>query len=150
MSGPALLRVRLAPSRALAAAVLGVHGLGAACILAILPGGAGAAAALLLLALGAAAAWDRALLRSRRAPRAIEIDATGAARCILASGEALEALPVGGTGVTRFWVALGLGAGYRRHFLVTADMLDPELFRRLRLWALWGRVPGVAPAQPQP
>ena len=26
--------------------------------------------------------------------------------------------------------------------LVARDMLDPEMFRRLRVWALWGRVPG--------
>jgi hypothetical protein len=35
----------------------------------------------------------------------------------------------------------------RRTILVTGDMLRAEEFRRLRLWALWGRLPRVAPEQ---
>ena len=37
----------------------------------------------------------------------------------------------------------------RRTILVTRDMLGREEFRRLRLWALWGRLPrrSVAAAQ---
>jgi hypothetical protein len=49
--------------------------------------------------------------------------------------------------VTRYWVALDTGAPMRRSVLVTAGMLQPGPFRLLRLWALWGRVPGVAPGQ---
>jgi hypothetical protein len=48
-------------------------------------------------------------------------------------------------------VALPLGAGLRRTLLVTGDMLAAEEFRRLRIWALWNRLPaarpGVAPKQ---
>ena len=43
--------------------------------------------------------------------------------------------------------ALPLGSPLRRTLLVSADMLGVEEFRRLRLWALWNRLPGVAPKQ---
>ena len=49
--------------------------------------------------------------------------------------------------VTRYVVALPLGSPLRRTLLVSADMLGVEEFRRLRLWALWNRLPGVAPKQ---
>jgi hypothetical protein len=35
----------------------------------------------------------------------------------------------------------------RRTILVTRDMLEAEEFRRLRLFALWGRLPKVAAKQ---
>jgi len=38
-------------------------------------------------------------------------------------------------------VALPLRSPSRRTLLVTADMLDPAEFRRLRIWALWNRLP---------
>jgi len=37
--------------------------------------------------------------------------------------------------------------GTRRTLLVTADMLGAQEFRRLRIWALWNRLPGVAAKQ---
>lgn len=45
--------------------------------------------------------------------------------------------------VGRWLVILGLGelAGRRRTVLVARDMLAPETFRQLRLWALWGTLP---------
>jgi hypothetical protein len=49
--------------------------------------------------------------------------------------------------VNRFVVTLPLDGRDRRSLLVARDMLDPAGFRLLRLWALWGRVPGVASAQ---
>ena len=48
--------------------------------------------------------------------------------------------------VSRFMVALPLRGALRRTVLVTADMLSAAEFRRLRLWALWGKLP-VAAAQ---
>ena len=39
---------------------------------------------------------------------------------------------------------------WRRSLLVAAGMLPPESFRLLRLWARWGRLPGVAPLQLPP
>ena len=52
--------------------------------------------------------------------------------------------------VSRHVVVVPLAGPQRRTVLVTGGMLAPEAFRRLRLWALWGRLPGVAPAQPAP
>jgi len=94
-----------------------------------------------------AAAWDRALLRGARAPRAIEIGPGSQASLVLADGATAPALPVRGIGVSRHWVALRIGLPARRALLVTGGMLAPEPFRLLRLWALWQRVPGVAPGQ---
>ena len=106
------------------------------------------ALALLIFALGCASAWDRALLRGLRSPRAIEIQAAGTAVVVLASGERVAVRAVRGVGVTRHWVALAplsLLAG--RSVMVTTGMLGPASARILRLWALWGRMPGVASGQ---
>ncbi|MGH8764267.1 MAG: hypothetical protein ACRET8_00975, partial [Burkholderiales bacterium] len=58
---------------------------------------------------------------------------------------ALRALP--GVGVTRYWVALASGLPSRRGLLIVSGMVGEEAFRLLRIWALWGKVPGVAPRQ---
>ena len=115
-----------------------------------MPGWAAAALAAALLLLGLAAAWSRALLRSPASVRAIEL---GGEQPVfeLAGGESLSA-PVGDRRyVTRFAVALPVSKPLSRTILVTADMLRPHEFRRLRLWALWNRLPSgsgnVAPAQ---
>jgi len=128
--------------------ILILHVTAAHCFLTILTGWLAGVAALLVLSLGMAAAWDRALLRTGRSPAAIEISASGKAVCLFSNGDsaALEAL---GGGVTRHWVALRLRSPWRRSVLVAAGMLPPESFRLLRLWALWGRLPGVAPLQLQ-
>jgi hypothetical protein len=141
------LRLALSPSRPLAALYLAMHATAAGSIVAVLPGVAGLALAALLVALGAASAWERALLRGRRSPRAIEIFSSGEARVEFAGGETAAASARQGTGVTRHWVSLRTAAPMRRGVLVTAGMLRPGPFRLLRLWALWGRVPGVAPGQ---
>jgi hypothetical protein len=106
------------------------------------------ALALLSLALGGVAAWDRALLRGARSPRAIEIPVSGAALVVLASGETIPVRAVRGMGVTRHWVALAPLSLARRSILVTAGMLGPEGARKLRLWALWGRTRAAAAGQP--
>jgi hypothetical protein len=141
------LRLELSPCPALAGAILAAHAAAAGCVLLAVPGAAGAALAFLLGALGAAAAWNRALLRGSRAPRAIELGASGEARLVRADGSAERARPVGGAGVARGWVALRLGG--RGGILITAGMLGSEPLRRLRVWALWGRAPGVARGQLQ-
>jgi hypothetical protein len=102
----------------------------------------GIALAVLTLGLGGAAAWDRALLRGSRSPRAIEIPAAGAAQVVLASGETVPVRAVRGIGVTRHWVALAPLSAAGRSMLVTAGMLGPAAARTLRLWALWGRAGG--------
>jgi hypothetical protein len=127
--------------------ILLMHALAAACFLTILKAWAGTAMAILILALGAVAAWDRALLRFPRSPRAVELLPSGEARCILANGDAAAIRAPGASSVSHFWVALAMAAPFRRSLLVTPGMLRPEAFRLLRLWALWGRLPGVAPRQ---
>ena len=105
----------------------------------------GLAIALLLLALGAATAWSRALLRSASSVRALEI-AGPRLEVQLASGETVAAEPAARRYVGRFIVLLPLRRP-RRTLLVTRDMAGAEAFRRLRIWALWGKLPGVAQEQ---
>jgi len=122
-----------------------VHAAAAGALLVVMSGWPAAALAVALLALGLAAAWSRALLRSPLSPRALIL---GSERIELemANGETGSAPRGAGSHVSRFMVTLPL---QRRTILVTRDMLGGEEFRRLRLWALWGRLPrrSVAAAQ---
>ena len=146
MSGSRSLRLRLSPSPAFAAALVALHACAALCILLVLPSFPGAALAICLLALGLAAAWSRALLRSASSVRAIEIQAGGAS-FELAGGERIAAQLTRRRYVNRFMVALPVEGRLRRTVLVTLDMLGEESFRVLRIWALWGKLPQVAPQQ---
>jgi hypothetical protein len=138
------LRLTLSPSRPLAIAILVLHSGAAACVAAVVPGLAGLLLALLLAGLGVAVAWSRALLRSARSVQALELSGEGIL-VELRGGERIAA-QAGRRYVHRFLVTLPLRAPLRRTLLVTADMLDPESFRRLRIWALWGRLPGAGGA----
>jgi hypothetical protein len=144
------VRFDLAPSPVLAALIVGAHLAAAVAVYMIMHGWAAVALATALFLLGVAAAWSRGLLRSPAAVRAIQL---GGDQPLfeLAGGESLSA-PVGDRRyVTRYLIALPLGKPLSRTLLVTADMLGPREFRRLRLWALWNRLPSdrrnVAPAQ---
>jgi hypothetical protein len=139
------VRFELAPSRRLAAGLVSAHALAGLAVYSVMPDLAGALLAAALLALGAAAAWSRALLRAPRSVRAIELEGEEAA-FELANGERLAGSDRRRY-VTRYAVALPLGGLLGRTVLVTADMLGVGEFRRLRIWALWNRLPGVAPAQ---
>jgi hypothetical protein len=141
-----LLRLHLRPSWRLAALIAGAHLLAAGCIAAVSTAPAALLLAALVLALGAASAWDRALLRARQSPRALELLADGRLEVRLADG---SRAPVSDAArmVNRLLVSLTLRNSRRKAVLVVAGMLAPEEFRRLRVWALWGRLPGVAPAQ---
>jgi hypothetical protein len=141
------IRLELMPSKGFAALILLVHAVAAACLLAVMTGWPGSAVALLAVALGIAAAWDRALLRSARSPRAIEIRSDGEARCVLGNGASGMLDSPGGAGVNRYWVALRMRSPMRRSLLVTAGMLNADSARLLRLWALWRKLPGVAQRQ---
>jgi hypothetical protein len=147
LSGAPALVLRLRPSRALVAAIAVLHAAAAACVVLVLPGVAGTAIAVLIVALGAAAAWDRALLRGRASPREIEAAHPGEAVLWLADGERIGVATARHAVVNRWWVALPLRSPGRRTLFVAADMLGQDEFRRLRLWALWGRAPGVASGQ---
>jgi hypothetical protein len=142
-SGAQPVRLALSPSPGLAAVVLALHGAAAIGILTAMKGGFAVAAAMLILMLGAAAARDRALLKGRNAPKGIEIRPSGEAFLLFHDGSA-GAIQQGAGGVNRYWVGLHLKSGWKRAFLVTAGMVSVESFRLLRLWALWGKLPGVA------
>jgi len=139
------LRFTLVPSPFLALAIVLAHVAAAACVLMVLPGVAGAALALALALLGAAAAWSRALLRSPLSVRAIEISGESIA-LELRDGAKLPAEAAQRRFVSRVIVTLPLRRP-RRTILVSAGMMAASDFRRLRIWALWGRLPGVAAAQ---
>jgi hypothetical protein len=143
LSAP-VLRLTLVPSPLLALMIVALHAAAAASVLAVLHGIAAALLALALFLLGLAAAWSRALLRSRASVRALEI--TGPALTLeLRGGDRLAAQIAERRYVSRLAVTLPLRQP-RRTLLITADMLPATEFRRLRIWALWGRLPGVAAA----
>ena len=133
------LRLPLSPSYGFAAVIVLMHGVAAACFLTFLQGLAGLLLGISVLALGGAAAWDRALLRGGRAVRVIELCGDGSGSVESALGRRHRVAP-DGRRAGRSWVIIGLQEASRRHLLVAADMLDAESFRRLRLWALWGRL----------
>jgi hypothetical protein len=138
-------RLALLPSWFLAAAILGLHAAAAAAMLIAMPGWAGWALAAALAALGLSAAWSRALLRSPQSPRALVLNEKGI-ELETANGRIFSAPRAESRHVSRFMVTLPVSG---RTILVTRDMLGGEEFRRLRLWALWGRLPrrSVAAAQ---
>jgi len=130
-------RFELSPSPRLACLIVLLHAAAAACALVALPAAWGAALAAGLLALGLASAWSRALLRSPRSVRAIELREAGATLELRDGGRiACELGPR--RYVSRLLVSLPVRGALRRTVLVTADMLAAGAFRRLRLWALWG------------
>jgi hypothetical protein len=139
------LYLELSPSPRLAAALVALHAVAGICAVVVLPGVAGVLLAAALLGLGVAAAWSRALLRSAASVRGIELDGEGIA-LKLASGDRFVAELGERRYVTRYVVALPVRRP-RRTVLVTRDMLAPDSFRTLRLWALWGKVAGVAAKQ---
>lgn len=102
----------------------------------------------LLLVLGTAAAWSRALLGAAGSVRALEVSGSDMV-LVLKDGRRVAADPAGRRYVSRFMVTLPARRPLRRTVLVTSDMLTRAEFRRLRLWALWGKVPS-RPSPPQP
>jgi Membrane-bound toxin component of toxin-antitoxin system len=139
----AAVRLVLGPSRVLAVALALVHTLAAACILLLAPGASGALLAALVLVLAAAVIRDRALHRGRGAVRALELGADGAVTLELGNGRRAQGRVGERRNVGRGWTILTLRGMPRRNVLVMRDMLPPVEFRRLRLWALWGRLPSA-------
>ena len=137
------LRVELAPSAPLAIALIALHALAAACVLVVMPGIAGAAIGALLVGLGLAGAWSRALLRAASSVRALEI-AGAVLELRLAGGRTVAVECAERRDVGRFMVLLPLRGPVRRTLLVTRDMAPGDAFRRLRIWALWGKLPAAA------
>lgn len=140
MSGA--LRLALRPSRRLAAAIVAAHAAAALAAYMAIPGVMTALLSILLLVLGIATAWSRALLAASASIKVMEIG-TERPTLELASGERFAAELASRRYVTRYLVVLPLRSPSRRALLVTADMLAPEEFRRLRIWALWNRLPAA-------
>ena len=135
-------RLALSPSWTLAGAIVALHAAAAVCMVLVLPGLPGVLLGVLLLALGLAAAWSRALLGAGKSVRALELGA--GLRVEFKNGQSFAAEAAERRHVSRYMVTLPLERPVRRTLLVTRDMLGAEEFRRLRIWALWGRLPGVA------
>lgn len=135
------LSVELSPSGALAGTVVAIHALAGTCAALALPEPGGPVVALLLAALGLAAAWDRALLRGRKSVTSMVIEGPASLRVRTRDGSETEVRAAGRKHVSRLAVIVPVRGSMRRTIVVVRDMLDAESFRRLRLWALWGKVP---------
>jgi hypothetical protein len=142
---------RLSPSRRFALLIVAAHGAAGGALIAVTPDAvlAWGLAALLGL-LGIAAARDRALLRGTAAIRGFALEDSEHMMLELAHGRRLRARVGARRWVSARIVILTLALPRRRTLLVTGDMLAPEAFRRLRLWALWGQLPGVASMPREP
>jgi hypothetical protein len=123
-----------------------MHAAAALCVLAVMPGVPGLVLAALLACLGMAAAWSRALLRAASSVRALEL-AGPKLEVRVASGESFPAEVSERRYAGRYMVMLPLRRPVRRTILVTRDMMDADSFRRLRIWALWGKLPRVVAKQ---
>lgn len=136
---------RLLPSRRIALLIVCAHLGAAAALLAVAHRMESAwLLAALLVALGFATAWDRALLRARSSVRGIELLGPDDAVFELQDRSRANARVGARRWVSAGLVALPVALPRRRALVVAGDMLAPEDFRRLRLWALWGQLPGVA------
>ena len=133
-------RLALSPSWSLATAILTLHAAAAGSVIAVMQGLPGVLLAAGFVLLGAAAAWARALHGSRASVRALELSGNEIL-LELKDGRRIRAELGPGRHVSRFIVTLPVRRPMRRTILITADMLRAEEFRRLRLWALWGKLP---------
>jgi hypothetical protein len=134
------LRVELGPSVWLAVVLTALHAAAAFSVVMALPGLTGLLAAALVLALGMVTVRSRALLRSAASVRVLELVGPKL-EVELASGERFGAEPAERRYVSRLLVLLPLRSPVRRTILITSDMAGGDSFRRLRIWALWGKLP---------
>ena len=124
----------------LAVVLTALHAAAAFSLALVLPGLPGLLAAVLLLALGTATIRSRALLRSATSVRAIVLS-DAKLEVELASGERFGAELAERRYVSRLLVLLPLRSPVRRTILISSDMAGRDSFRRLRIWALWGKLP---------
>ncbi len=138
---------RLRASPLLACLIVSTHAAaGVAAALAV-PGMPGIALALAFPALGAAAAWARALHLSATSVRALQVEGSRAF-LEMRGGRLLPVEVAPRCYVSRHLLTLVVRRPGHRAVLVTRDMLEPEAFRALRLWALWRKLPAAAPRVP--
>jgi hypothetical protein len=151
VSAPNATRFRLSPSRRFALLIVVAHvAAGGALVVVLQNAVLGWALAALLTLLGIAAARDRALLRGPGSIRGFALEGPGDISLELARGGQVSSRVRARRWVSAQIVVLPLALPRRRTLLVTSDMLAPEAFRRLRLWALWGQIPGVASMPREP
>jgi hypothetical protein len=130
--------VCLRPSRVLALVLTILAGTALACAWISLPG-----LAFPPVAAGIALAWAwhlaLALQRGRSATLALELHATGGARCQDGLGQWHEAEILPGSYVSGWLIVLILGAGGRRRssLVLLPDAAASEELRRLRVWLRW-------------
>lgn len=141
---------QLTPSRRIAVVIGLAHGTSAAALLTLSSDAIGWILAALIAALGIATAWDRALLRARRSVRGFELQGADGIVLEQSRNDRLVSRVASRRWVSARLVALPIAAPVRRTLLIADDMLDPDDFRRLRLWALWGQLPGVASLPREP
>lgn len=145
MNGERILRIDLKPSGRFAAAIIVVHSAAGACAGALLSNPVGVLLGALIACLGVVAALDRALLLGKRSLRALRLEGKEQLTLELANAE-LVPLRVGARRyVSRFLVVFPGVISMRRTIIIAGTMLEPDSFRALRLWALWGQVPQSAP-----
>ena len=137
--------MHLKGSPALAGLLALVHAGAASGFLWGVQGKAGMALALLFVALGAAVTWDRALLRGRRSVIGLELGREGVLVLERADGRRETHRAAARRFVSGACVAIPLAHAPWRSLLLMRDMLEPDAFRQVRLWALWGRLPADGP-----
>ena len=143
------LRLELSASWFLAWLILAAHAFASVSILTVLSGPVAWALAFLMMLLGIAAARDRALLRSGSAPASLVFHPDGTLICHCRDERSFALERPSPSAVRRHWVSLPAAGAVRRSLLMVGGMLPEEGFRRLRLWALWGRIPAGTPGSPR-
>jgi hypothetical protein len=145
MEKPAPIRVELRPSRGFAGLLAAAHGAVLALLLLMpMPAALGITGALAILASAYRSISRQALRRGSQAVNALEFSDREAMRIrtgdgVWHSGRVLGSSTVG-TGLTV--LNLRVDGGTTRHVVITADGIDRDDFRRLRVWLRWG--PGPA------
>ena len=133
--------IRLRPSRILAAMLLLAHGGAAAAVIASgMPRELQAVLVLLLVANAGLAARRAALLRSPDSVIALEIAPDDALSIQTRRGDRIGCEVLGSSYVASFLVVLNLRGkddGGTRRAVMLPDSLDPEDFRKLRVWLRW-------------
>ena len=139
-----MLRAELRGSPGLAFLTAAMHMAAAAALLAVLPLLPGLICAALLAGQAVILIRERALLGAPGSPAFLEGTAEGSLVLQLRDGTRLAGRAGARRHVSRWGVVLQLclSDGGGRTLLLARDMLPPEAFRKLRLWALWSASPG--------
>jgi toxin CptA len=137
------VRVHLRPSRSLAAAVIVSHAAALGAVVFTLP----TVAAMVAGAGVALSALEHLRQALHRTPLSVVGLEFGADAKVAVAGPAGEwsVATLKSVAVPAPWLAVATmrdSAGQRRAVVVLPDAIDPEAFRRLRVWLRWGTVAG--------